>query len=303
MGNRRYGLEQTRGKCRLFLRGEQGGTRMNRRQGFTLIELLVVIAIIAILAAITFPVFARAKASAYKNSDMSNMNSLRTALQLYRADQGAYPPALLGYATLYDGSRYMGTGNVVPANQLAGTLYPKRVDSLETLRPAYDRGQGGNVNTDVARAVWPNREGSGGAGQAGQRFGPTDGYVNSCVDGSVVDNYYYRISGYDAATVPVAGGGTRNELRYALFWTGWSVAANPCSPTTMESGGANDSPRQLGYTDPAEDTVITWNGFFRDYSSNGIPSRTKADIVLFLGGGAKPFDSVEIFNKSWAVKP
>ena len=34
------------------------------RSGFTLIELLVVIAIIAILAAIMFPVFARARAKA-----------------------------------------------------------------------------------------------------------------------------------------------------------------------------------------------------------------------------------------------
>ena len=37
---------------------------MKRRTGFTLIELLVVIAIIAILAAILFPVFARARAKA-----------------------------------------------------------------------------------------------------------------------------------------------------------------------------------------------------------------------------------------------
>ena len=35
-----------------------------RRAGFTLIELLVVIAIIAILAAILFPVFARARENA-----------------------------------------------------------------------------------------------------------------------------------------------------------------------------------------------------------------------------------------------
>ncbi len=70
-----------------------------KRYGFTLIELLVVIAIIAILAAIAFPVIGRAKDSAYKSSDLNNMNSLRSALQIYRADQGAYPAALLGYVT------------------------------------------------------------------------------------------------------------------------------------------------------------------------------------------------------------
>ena len=44
-----------------------------RSRGFTLIELLVVIAIIAILAAILFPVFARARENARRASCQSNM--------------------------------------------------------------------------------------------------------------------------------------------------------------------------------------------------------------------------------------
>jgi prepilin-type N-terminal cleavage/methylation domain-containing protein len=42
------------------------------RRGFTLIELLVVIAIIAILAAILFPVFAKAREKARQTSCLSN---------------------------------------------------------------------------------------------------------------------------------------------------------------------------------------------------------------------------------------
>ncbi len=48
----------------------------NRLRAFTLIELLVVIAIIAILAAILFPVFARARENARRASCMSNLKQL-----------------------------------------------------------------------------------------------------------------------------------------------------------------------------------------------------------------------------------
>lgn len=56
------------------------------KRAFTLIELLVVIAIIAILAAILFPVFAQAKASAKKTACLSNQKQIGTALQIYLAD-------------------------------------------------------------------------------------------------------------------------------------------------------------------------------------------------------------------------
>ena len=57
---------------------------LNRnRTGFTLIELLVVIAIIAILAAILFPVFAKAREQARKSACLSNCRQLGTALMMY----------------------------------------------------------------------------------------------------------------------------------------------------------------------------------------------------------------------------
>lgn len=280
---------------------------MNRKSAFTLIELLVVIAIIAILAAIIFPVFARAKVGAYRSSDMTNMNSLRTALQLYRADNGAYPPQLLGYVNTYSGNP-MGV-DVIPADQLRAALYSKRVESLKTFTPAFER----SAPSDVTIAEWPpadprpigtapvgdwNGDGSvtvaddiagtrqaNGPGTTVQRKDPTaPGFI---------DARFYNISGYDSAPVKLAGGGTRRELRYALFWTGMGLS----------SGGVDDDPRQLGYTDPPENTVITWNSYYRDYDAAGNVARNKNDIVLFLGGAARPYDSKDLSERSWRVLP
>jgi prepilin-type N-terminal cleavage/methylation domain-containing protein len=71
-------------------------SRRSRSRGFTLIELLVVIAIIAILAAILFPVFAKAREAARKTSCISNVKQLTLAVLQYSQD--------------YDGLMYFQTG-------------------------------------------------------------------------------------------------------------------------------------------------------------------------------------------------
>jgi prepilin-type N-terminal cleavage/methylation domain-containing protein/prepilin-type processing-associated H-X9-DG protein len=68
--------------------------RRGRCKGFTLIELLVVIAIIGILAAMVFPVFARARESARKAVCLSNVKNIALAFNMYLADNNdTLPPA------------------------------------------------------------------------------------------------------------------------------------------------------------------------------------------------------------------
>ena len=68
-----------------------------RRSGFTLIELLVVIAIIAILAAILFPVFARARAKANQASCLSNNKQIMVAFLSYVQDYDTlFPSTVVG---------------------------------------------------------------------------------------------------------------------------------------------------------------------------------------------------------------
>ena len=62
------------------------------RRGFTLIELLVVIAIIAVLAAMLFPVFARARAKARQAQCLSNQKQLALALSMYAGDYDGMMP-------------------------------------------------------------------------------------------------------------------------------------------------------------------------------------------------------------------
>lgn len=75
---------------------------MVRQKAFTLIELLVVVAIIVILAAILFPVFARAKKSAKMAASISNLRQVGLATAQYVSDhEGSYPLAQYPYTAGY----------------------------------------------------------------------------------------------------------------------------------------------------------------------------------------------------------
>lgn len=111
---------------------------MNKK-GFTLIELLVVIAIIAILAAILFPVFAKAREKARQTSCLSNMKQMGLGYQMYAQD--------------YD-EKYMGTWYEPPASgdYWSGTwhywyqmIYPYVKNDGVFFCPSYSAGDRSNA--------------------------------------------------------------------------------------------------------------------------------------------------------------
>ena len=69
-------------------------SQSNKTKGFTLIELLVVISIIGLLSSIILASLATARAKARDAVRISDIRTIRTALELFRNDYGYYPPIL-----------------------------------------------------------------------------------------------------------------------------------------------------------------------------------------------------------------
>ena len=245
-------------------------------RGFTLIELLVVIAIIAILAAILFPVFARARAQAKETSCISNLHEIYVATKLYREDNGKFPAVLLGYAQ----SDMLDPGTNKPAFYTGGNGVPLPIDKLSysplIVGQRYLKDKGTflcpdsphNTSLAVTGAVYP-----AGTPLVGSPVLFQDFIKENCCDNSIPIGqpaYFYLYDSYDTAPgVDVLGNINTNtpELHYSLDWTGAS--------------GANDPPNQLKYKDPPQDrTVVTWCTY------HAAVAHSNKAMVLLLNGKA-----------------
>lgn len=68
-------------------------SRRYTAKGFTLIELLIVVIIIAILAAIAIPQFSNSSSDAQESASVANLTTLRSAIELYRAQHNSVYPS------------------------------------------------------------------------------------------------------------------------------------------------------------------------------------------------------------------
>ena len=71
------------------------GTRRTSARGFTLVEILIVVIILGILAAIVIPQFTNASTEARQSNVLSQLQTMRSQIELYKLQHNDTPPALI----------------------------------------------------------------------------------------------------------------------------------------------------------------------------------------------------------------
>lgn len=276
--------------------------KASRLRGFTLIELLTVIAIIAILAAILFPLSSTVREQARASDCMSKLHQLWVSANVYKQDENAYPPELMGIAERPDhqfatvGDPYIRLDDVYNAY-----LYKEQIkDANVFLCPDQVPGP---AKTDVTIAHFPPKPtnwpqnmsyiGDVMATPCGTdsygtidclTSGPNQGkpklfYVWDCYDiGPRIDPVTGRVILDSTTGKPVF------DRHYSRDWTGIR--------------GLNDMTNQLKYASPPDDktllTYCTWHT--ATYGSQSVPAISmagtakKVDIKLFWQYGSNLYN-------------
>jgi prepilin-type N-terminal cleavage/methylation domain-containing protein/prepilin-type processing-associated H-X9-DG protein len=263
----------------------------SRKRGFTLIELLVVIAIIAILAAILFPVFAKAREKARQISCDSNEKQLGLGLLQYTQDYdekwpvGSITTALENGGTLSPTVNYTGAG-------WAGEIY-SYTKSTGLYKCPDDSTSNGTVGTvpatPVSYAYNSNFSNAGSPITNASLSAPASTVVLAEAEGSASD---------------VAQGDETNEGTATPFTlnTGLSAAGNGLAITTDDSGTAQGaSPLTTYYTGPVSGqwSTVPTAGYYT--GTQGL--HTGQSNYLLADGHVKSFSGQQVSGGFTAQSP
>lgn len=217
---------------------------MVKKRGFTLIELLVVIAIIAILAAILFPVFAKAREKARSTSCLNNLKQYGLAYMQYAQDYDEWLPGFLTGNTT--GSRYEWHKVIMPYVKNTQMLYcpstmfqltPNRYATTTTASPS----SGGTDYFGFNMGTIPNPS---------EKFLLLDGAGSTAVNGVVSSKSCAVYGLYD--TADAAWGACRghmwrshNEMSNVAFCDGHAKIM-PVNPETAGTVAASRNKYWIG---------------------------------------------------------
>ncbi len=98
-----------------------------RNKGFTLIEILVAATIVSVLSAIGMVSYASVNKRSRDAKRVSDLEQVRSALELYRADNGVYPGTVTGFVALTGLDSGDGTGPLVPTYLPSVPMDPQSV--------------------------------------------------------------------------------------------------------------------------------------------------------------------------------
>lgn len=108
---------------------------LNKKRGFTLIELLVAISIVVVLSAVGVTSYRAAHKSGRDGKRKSDLNQIRSALEMYRSDEGLYPNINDGTGANWSGmigtlttDGFIGTAPLDPRSDDGWVYYYNSVD-------------------------------------------------------------------------------------------------------------------------------------------------------------------------------
>lgn len=245
-----------------------------RASGFTLVEILVVLAIIAILAALIFPAFNRAKEGSKQNNCQTNLQQIGLAVAQYRKDEGRYPSSLLDLlpagTKFDDGSA---TGSTI--SDKTGTTYLSGGQSAlkcpdDDTTPTVPRSSYGSLNNSA-----PSNLAS-----------PVPSGTTSDLSRYVWNFWGYRADGFAYAT-EAESAGTNNTF---LVNSSATYARN-LNPIKYSMANRFAPPSTI-ITHCIYHRVPTANGLGTpgDLYSNPDDSGNARDVILRLDGSAKSID-------------